>query len=507
MHHGVTPQEPRANDQLFRWLIVAAVASTLTLGSTFGAASLLAIHGGSGAGWVSPQAHATAQLFGFVFLFVVGVAVHAMPRFLGVPLAKARLARAVLPLMGSALVLRIVAQFLPASRTAVILLLLAGIAGTAAVAAFLLVLRATRASSRLGAEALNDLLAAGTAFWALAAVLLVVGAVDALLANDPYRALLWNPPAYAAALYGGSLLWVFGMFVRIGPVFVGVTRPTERSARSLFALTLVTALLLTAGAIIEGPVGRGEWGWITALGEVSFLVTAAFSAFALRIFHPPREPERKMDPPFVWAVRGSFLALIFSGVAFAFDALLRFQGSRANHLVVDSGRHLLAIGFLLLLIFAFATRILPIFAGVKPVWPETRGLAFSLVGLGLLLRLGEVAAAFGAYRALLLSAVSGLVTLVGVVVLSVIVIRTVLPPRMRPVIVIGSIRAETNILEMIETHPRTLHVLVRNGFESLQFPAVRRTVARSITVEQAAQVQQIPLEQLLNELRAAAANQ
>ena len=50
----------------------AALLSTLTIGTVFGAASLLVIHAGRVAGWVSPGAHATAQLFGFVFLLIGG---------------------------------------------------------------------------------------------------------------------------------------------------------------------------------------------------------------------------------------------------------------------------------------------------------------------------------------------------------------------------------------------------------------------------------------------------
>src|SRR5262245_49814476 len=99
-------------DTLYRPFIYAALVCTLTLGATFGAYNLLSIQLALGPvppphNWV----HASFQLFGFVLLFVMGVAYHALPRFLSTTLARPGAARASLWLVLLGLVLRAYGQF------------------------------------------------------------------------------------------------------------------------------------------------------------------------------------------------------------------------------------------------------------------------------------------------------------------------------------------------------------------------------------------------------------
>src|SRR5262245_30426179 len=79
---------------LYRRFLVAALLSTTTLAAVFGAFNLFWLH--LNLGPVPPihhQVHAGFQLMGFVLLFVMGVAYHAVPRFLGTALAAPDLAR------------------------------------------------------------------------------------------------------------------------------------------------------------------------------------------------------------------------------------------------------------------------------------------------------------------------------------------------------------------------------------------------------------------------------
>lgn len=65
------------------------------------------------------------------------------------------------------------------------------------------------------------------------------------------------------------------------------------------------------------------------------------------------------------------------------------------------------------------------------------------------------------------------------------------------------ITPKTRVLQMIEAYPQLEAVLVAMvpAFKKLQNPVLRRTVARVATLQQAAAVGSIPVEELVNRLR------
>lgn len=486
---------------IYRPFVLSALVATLTLGTTFGAANLFVMHQGSGAAWINSSAHATSQLFGFLFLFILGVAFFAVPRFLGVNLAKPKLARAALPLVWLGLALRCAALFTAPGPLGLAMLGAGGAALLAAVVVAAVSLLATRRASAAPYEPFQLGIAAGTVLFGIAAALQFAGVVDAFASDNAHRAALWSRPSYVAALFGGGYLWVLGMHLRIGPVFVGARKSGARNALLMLALAAAAALLLVAGSIIEGPLGYPSFTWPRAAGTCLFASSTIAALACLRVFSRPASEGRSLDGTFRRIVQGTFAALLLSAALLVLDVL----PGLGNHLIADAGRHTFAVGFLLTITFAFATRILPIFAGVAPVWPESRGMLFGLVGAGVLLRTAQVIAAMGGYRALWLSAVSGLVVLVGVAGLSLIVAKTVWrPANAARQARLSAVTADTNVLQMIDTWPATLEVMVRHGFEPLRSAAVRNVLARSITVQLACEIRGVEVSVLVAELNAIA---
>lgn len=486
---------------IYRPFILSALAATLTVGTAFGAANLFVIHGlGRAASFINPSAHATMQLFGFLFLFILGVAFFAVPRFLGVALQLPRVARASLPLVWTFLLLRCVALFLAPGRLSLMLLAVSAAALLLAVVAAGTALAFTRRASKMPFEPFQAGIAAGTLLFGLAALILTAGVLDAALSNDPHRATLWSRPAYVSALFGGAYLWVLGMFLRIGPVFLGAPKASTASGYALIAVAANSALLLTASAVLEGPLLQSDLGWLEQLATLIFAASAVAACAVLGPFAKARSATRLLDKTFRRTVQGVFVALGASSALLLWDV----APGAGNHLVADAGRHTFAVGFLLLVTFAFATKILPIFAGVEPVWPETRRVLFALIGAGVALRAAQVVAALGGYRALWLSGVSGLVVLVGVVGLSLIVAKTIWrPPTGQPVARPTRLTADINVLAMIQTWPETLEVMVRHGFEPLRVAAVRSLLARNITLEVACEIRGVEVSALLSELNRA----
>ena len=82
---------PDPAEGIYRRFLRASLWCTLTLGATFGAWNLLFIHLSLGEVPPSHQwVHASFQILGFIQLFIFGVALQVVPRFLGTRLAHPR---------------------------------------------------------------------------------------------------------------------------------------------------------------------------------------------------------------------------------------------------------------------------------------------------------------------------------------------------------------------------------------------------------------------------------
>ncbi|OHB45895.1 MAG: hypothetical protein A2094_03955 [Planctomycetes bacterium GWE2_41_14] len=60
--------------------------------------------------------------------------------------------------------------------------------------------------------------------------------------------------------------------------------------------------------------------------------------------------------------------------------------------------------------------------------------------------------------------------------------------------------AGTNVYQLIKQYPQTLDILVGFGFKQLKNPILRNTLARTISLGQAVQINPVNLEDLLKEI-------
>ncbi len=488
--------------RLWRRFVWAALISTLTLGATFGAYNLLVIH--LALGTLPPEhnwAHASSQLFGFVLLFLMGVAYHALPRFLGTPIFSLPAARASFLLALAGLLARVYGQFgafLPGTAPC----LAAGSALLlAAIAVFAAVLAATWRASRAKLEPFHAFLAAGLAGWLAAAGLLVAEGVAALSAKSSSAAAPFHEALYACALFGGILPFIEGMLLRAGPVFLGLREPSRRAAYMTLALGAAGAALTAAGALrLDRTLDAGLL--LLAAATAAFLaVTRAFTSQPQEAGDRDRALARILRQAFFWL---AVFALLATGYAVA-----ELSGLTPSNLIFDGLRHAFALGFVTLAIFGMAGRILPVFAGVPLRRPALLSSGAVLVSLGLALRELEVVAALGAPSLLSISAFSGLVAATGVTLAATSILATLRAPEE----VADAPREEAeigpgaNVHALLAAHPEALAVLVGAGFTQLANPAARATFARLVTLGQACRMHGRDAEALTTQLRDACARE
>lgn len=493
--------EPAA---LYPRFLKASLIATLTLGASFGAYNLLVVHWALGP--VPPEhawIHAGYQLWGFVLLFIMGVSYHALPRFLGVEREWVRLARATWWLAIGALLFTGWGRFgellpgAPLSLCAGALLQFLAVAGWSAV------LGRTWRIAKPRPEQFLRFLFAGTWWWMVAAAFWVADAGFAVLHGGPGWGARWNEAIYAAILYGGTLAWIQGMFLRTGPVFLDLPATRQRSVEVAFWLGLAgTTLAVVAGATRGAAPVQGA-GLLAISGSLAFFV------LGLRPFARGEKRSAQGDGArhFRFIVGLSFAAsLLFALLAVTYAAL-RPGGQAPGHLLHDGARHAFTLGFVTLAIFAMAGRIVPIFRGADLRWPAVHRYGAYLIGWGLVLREAQVAAGWlGQPWLMKLSGVSGIVEAVGVGMASLSILGTLgatarSEPAERSAREPVPLSADANVGRLIAAHEEALPILIEAGFTPLASPVLRRTLARAVTLRQACRMHGIDLEQVLERLR------
>lgn len=506
---ALRPVEPAAAvpsappPDVFRPFIAAALWSTLTLGATFGAYNLLAIH--LALGVVPPAhtwAHAGAQLWGFVLLFVMGVSYHALPRFLGTELARPAIARATFHLALSGLVLTTYGRFgsfLPMTAGSFLFgasLQLLAVLGWASL------LFATWRRAHTKPEPFQRFLAAGTLWWLVAAILLFASAVGAFAGGDADLAAAWNQSIYAAVLFGGVLSWIAGMFLRVGPVFLELGRTRDRLVTLSLTLIQIGATLGTFGL----ATARAR---IADLGLIATALAVASFAAAVRPWSggPSRLPGA--DPAFRPMIRASFgFALLFAALGSWYGIVDAANGS-GERLLYDGARHAFALGFVTLMIFAMAGRILPVFAGAELRHRAAYGLGGTLIAIGVLMREAQVlVVVLKDARLMNVSGVSGVVAALGVALASISLLATLRASARatrEPAVPAHTLPIDpgTNVAALVASHPEALPILIEAGFTPLANPVLRRTLARAVTLGQAGRMHAIDVDAILRRVRAA----
>jgi uncharacterized protein involved in response to NO len=392
-----------------------ALAATLTL--------TRALNAGLGLWWPAlAQAHGHLQLYGWAGLFVLGVALHFVPRLRGTPLVGARYVPLIVAAQVASLALRAVSQPLVSTNLGVglwrVLLVASGALECAAHGTALLLLGATlaRGPALERRTALRGVLPLFLlAFTALAAATLA-NLVNVTLAATSATALV---PAGMDALnvrlgLDGFLVPVaLAMSAQALPMYAGLAAFPRRI---LWPLAGVYGLGLLLACVGDGAVGSSLAGRLSGAGRmllggslVYFIAVflrkmrqrghmpgniAALAARPDRLALAYQEhvaAQRKAYGPFVALIAAAYLWALLGGILLLLDggATLLDLGTPVP---VDAIRHSLAVGFIALLLSGIAPRMLPGFSGGRIASPSWVTATLWLGNAAAALRVGSILA-------------------------------------------------------------------------------------------------------------------
>jgi uncharacterized protein involved in response to NO len=545
---------PGHGRDLYPFFLATSLTLALVIGLVLGLAALWQITLGLAlpVDWNAlVEVHGHVQVYGFVALFLAGVALHVVPRFRGRVLQRRRAALAVLPLFALGALARASAQLadLPVVLLGSAALEVGGTACLIVALADPLELRASRGRGR-SREAWEPWVVWGLGW------LGVAGALDAALAARlALSGAAWTPPSLIdpflhAVFYGFVGSFVGGVALRTLPVFMGLRQPRYAQTERAFVLWQVGVGLTVAVQLAAAVENVPATGTLRSLTEAGVLLGATLELIALLLFVAaiglyervaerdvglalPRQYEAFVRSGFGWlAIALGLTVLVETGAT--------LTGRPAGFSHVQALRHAVALGFVAQLMLGMASRIVPVFSGRALRWTPLLWLGFVALNAGALLRVvPEFLVGYaGASDAPL--AISGAVAFVGIGAAAGSLGGTFLwrrgetatpavPARVTPAAALGrptsaaaplpevptvspaqhrmplEITAATNVGALLDARPDLLPILIAAGFAPLAEPALRASLAPSLTLQEACRLRGLDLDVVLQRLAAAGA--
>jgi hypothetical protein len=508
---ATTRVAPEIADTIYRRYFLAGIAVVLSAGASWGAWLLwtIGLNGSFRAVSVHAiNAHGEAQIFGWVGLFIMGFAYQAFPRMWQTTLVAPRLAVVAFGLMVGGLLVRTVGITAAEAWTlAAPLALAGGLMQITAVGLFVGQLLVTFRRSGAAVEAYVGFVIAALGWFLLSSVFSVWHSWHTMTAPN-LDALTWSIATYQAPLrdlqiHGLALFMILGVSLRMLPAIYGLRRVPER--RAWWVLGLLTTAV--AGETIVFLVYRWTGNHLIAAGLIPTwaIMTMAVLMISLpwRLWRPMPEPDRT----------GKFVRAAYTWLPVSLVMLMmmpfynRLVGVGFSHAYFGATRHAITVGFISLMIMGMAAKVVPTLNGVDPLTLSNLRGPFLLLNLGCFLRVTMQVATDWTHYTYPPIGLSGMLEVTGlawwglglVVVMRrgrVAALVAARPAGLAPV----RIEANHRVADVLEWFPRTEDVFLRHGFTALKNAVLRRTLARQVSVAQAAALRGVNLTVLLNDL-------
>jgi hypothetical protein len=444
---GVDRESARA-ERVHRPYIACALAITLSLGAGWGALLLFEI-GGKGRFEAAPVnhvvAHGAAQLWGFITLFVVGIALRQLPTASGGPRASFVYSQTQL----AAFLVGVTGGFIwsldpqtfrwlgPASGAALILAALMFLG-------FLL----RRLAGKFRYSWSRQIAAAG--IW----MVLWAGMTFLLRA----RAMQGGPNAYSEstrqllmelALFGFVLNAIYGFGQKLLSGIVGSGTPRSGALEATFWLHNAGVALLS--------LSHARWPSLAGPPGVALVCAGAFSyAFGMRGFIRLRRTSSR--PEAGQAVLRCYVQLAFAWLLVGMAMLLiahvcwQARGLTPPHAYLGAIRHALTVGFMTTLILGVGQRVLPILGHRLLPWPRLALPTLLLIGFGNLWRVVAELATPISTIAFTLMPYSAVLELSALSLFAANVLRT-LWPAPDPLLRTGQVSVSSSVAALLAEHP------------------------------------------------------
>ncbi len=516
------PSSPAVADTIYRRYFLGGIWLILTAGATWGAWLLwqIGITGKfTGVSIHHVNAHGHAQIYGWVGLFIMGFAYQAFPRIWHTRLAWPRLAVAAFVLMATGLIVRTIGMTAyTLGEHAVCAAMIGGAMEMLAITLFTGQMIATYRSGDARFKPYVGFIFAALAFFA------AQGAMDLWHTYQTMTAatadeLVWYIATYQAPLrdlqiHGLALFMILGVSLRMLPALFNVPEIGHRRAWWAFAVLLAAVVGEAVVFIIYRHSGNHALAGLLMVPWLMLAIGCWMIAGPWKLWRPTPVTDRSAK--FVRAAYGWLaLSLVMLLLLPVYQVISQIPFSHAYYGAI---RHAITVGFISLMIMGMAAKVVPTLNGVDPRTLSPLWGPFILINIGCFLRVSLQTLTDWHSGFFAVVGVSGMLEvtalawwglhLAGILRRGKRLERALDPaetdasatPDDRP----ATIEAEMRVTDVLRWFPATASIFDSYGFTLLRNPVARRTVARGVTIAQAARLREVDLEDLLAALRRAA---
>jgi hypothetical protein len=388
--------------------ILTGLFFMLVPGTFLGVVNLIQVTSRTSVSLVAPewlQAHGHAQVFGWIGTFVLGIGLYSLPQVRAGAAPPLASAWACWGMWTSGVALRWFANVYGVAWRP-LLPMSAGLE----LAAFLLFLRAVSRHPRPDPSQALDA-------WVKVVLAGTIGLTTTLVAN--FAACVWlawrgSTPALPHTLdqrflvlvtWGWLAPCVWGFSTKWLPVLLALRPSNMRRLAAGLVVNTVGVLLSLAG--------------FGSIATLTFVAATVLVASALHIFGAAtgEAKTRGVHPTFPFFVRLAYAWLIVAAILGVCAARFDVSGG-----VWGASRHAFTVGFISVMVFAIGQRVLPAFAGQRPLWsPRLMFAALSLLTLGCALRVSAEVVAYQRYASWAWNVlpISAVIELLGVTIFAV----------------------------------------------------------------------------------------
>mgnify|MGYP003963784307 FL=1 len=513
-----------AYENIYEKFIKTAIVIALSTGCVYGAFILFYMgiqHSLYSVPKVLIETHGHTQIFGWCGLFIMGVSYFVLPRFYAVRIYSGKLANLSFYFMVAGIFLVFTYRtLLPLNNHFFFkALILSGCSlEILAVLMFLIVaVKTVLSAEKQELETYETYLFSGY-LWFLIVTVAHAGIVLYMInVNEtvfPHAAIY---PLRHIQVMGFITLVIFGVLSRTLPAFLGLKTPNAK-------MNLIIMFMLNASVLVRAV----SQPLMTYYADVNLpfyyvfntlyftsacveLLSILLFLYNLNILTKPEvdfsgmEIEKSYEK-FVWA---GILWLIVAEIGMIIFAVQEsFAGVPVSHAIIGSYRHAVTVGFITMMIFGFASRIIPISQGVKLHSYSSLTISFILINTGSFLRVvfQPIAVHTGSVPSYLIMGISGLIESVAILLFGINIWRTLSDGKRQGAGEeddhgnITSVTASTNVHHLIKQHPPAMDILISKGFTQLKNPILRNTMTRAVNLGQATKMHNTDLDQLLKEL-------
>jgi len=499
-------------DVIYKRFFKAGIIVALTAGCMMGAAILAVIATTKSFSslalfpWL--QAHANAQVFGWVGLFVMGFAYQAFPRFKFTTLSNPRLANLSLWLMVAGIASRLVAEPLAVQSFFFYLGFVSAILELAAASIFIRVILETLARSTQPSQSYDRFIYASLAWFALAALIEPVMYYLSNTAPDTQVLLrriatFWGPYR-DVQLLGFAVLMILGVSQRFIPAAYGFREPSARTSTIgfyLFNISLATGIVsYIAFYTTRLPIFRMGM----AFSAVALLATLILFALNVRIFEHAGDHDRSLKflrAAYVWAIISALMLVLFPMYNIA-------TNQKFSHAFFGAYRHALTVGFISMMILGVSSKIVPILSGANLRRLNSLMLPFVLLNTGNLLRVSTqiLTEHLSSWVWVALGA-SGLIEVAALTLWGMDLWKTMgkrdsnisntTPSLEQSTVPSRRIDATMTVGRILDHFPGAEEVFLKHGFKDITNPFRRRTIAYAVSLETACRLHGVSVSELL----------